>query len=127
MKKLLSSLFLLILFLVGSQKANALKYDEAVNQSKPMAIFIYAPWADNYNTSMQAFNAMGQKYGSKYNFVTMNIATSEAKTFNQKFYIYPNLPYVLLFRNNGKIVRYLKDECINDQACFSSRLDFFNN
>ena len=127
MKKLLSFLFLSILFLVGSQKANALKYDEAVNQSKPMAIFIYAPWADNYNTSMQAFNAMGQKYRSKYNFVTMNIATDEAKAFNQKFYIYPNLPYVLLFRERGKVIRYLKNECMNDSSCFSNRLDLFNN
>lgn len=127
MKKLLSLLFLLTLLLIGSQKANALKYDDAIKQSKPMAIFIYAPWADGYSTSMQAFNAMGQKYSSKYNFVTMNIATDEAKAFNQKFYIYPNLPYVLLFRNNGKVVRYLKGECVNDEACFSNRLDLFNN
>ena len=127
MKKLLSSLFLLMLLFVSSQKANALKYDEAVNQSKPMAVFIYAPWAEGYNAPMQAFNAMGQKYSQKYNFVTMNIATDEAKTFNQKFYIYPNLPYVLLFKERGKVVRYLKSECVNDSSCFSNRLDLFNN
>ena len=127
MKKLLSTFILLMLLLVGVQKANAMKYDNALNQSKPMAIFIYAPWADGYSTAMQAFNAMESKYGSKYNFVTMNIATDEAKTFNKTFFIYPNLPYVLLFREKGKVIRFLKTDCVNDSSCFSNRLDLFNN
>ena len=60
-------------------------------------------------------------------FFNATIATDEAKTFNQKFYIYPNLPYVLLFKERGKVVRYLKSECVNDSSCFSNRLDLFNN
>ena len=127
MKKLLSSLFLLLLIFVGTQQAKAMKYDQAINQSKPIAIFVYAPWADGYSTMLQSFNSLQQKYGTKYNFVTMNIATDEAKTFNQKFYIYPNLPYVLLLKERGKVVRYLKSECVNDSSCFSNRLDLFNN
>lgn len=118
----------MFLFLFSfSLTANAMKYEEAVNQSKPLAILIYAPWADGYQNSLQAFNQMEQKYSTKYNFVRMNIATDEAKVYNQKFYIYPNLPYVILCRERGKVSRYLKNDCVKDSACFANRLDMFNN
>ena len=127
MKKLLSSLFLLLVMLSTSNAAKAMRYEEAINQSKPLAILIYAPWADGYQNSLQAFNQMEQRYSTKYNFVRMNIATDEAKAYNQKFYIYPNLPYVILCRERGKVSRYLKSDCVNDSACFANRLDMFNN
>lgn len=127
MKKLLSSLFLTMLLLAGMPQANAMKYDQAINQSKPMAIFVYAPWADGYQTMLQSFNATGQKYAGRYNFVTMNIATDDAKVYNQKYYIYPNLPYVMLFREKGKFSRFIEKNCAKDTQCLSTKLDLFNN
>lgn len=127
MKKLLSSLILLLLFIVGMQQANAMKYDQAINQSKPMAILVYAPWADGYTTMLQSFNSLQQKYGAKYNFVTMNIATDDAKVYNQKYYIYPNLPYVMLFRDKGKFSRFIERNCAQDTQCLSTKMDLFSN
>ena len=127
MKKLLSSLILLLLFVVGMQQANAMKYDQAINQSKPMAILVYAPWADGYTTMLQSFNSLQQKYGAKYNFVTMNIATDDAKVYNQKYYIYPNLPYVMLFRDKGKFSRFIERNCAQDTQCLSTKMDLFSN
>lgn len=127
MKKLLSSLFLLLSILVCTQQAKAMKYDQAINQPKPIAIFVYAPWADGYATMLQDFNGLQQKYGTAYNFVTMNIATDDAKIYNQKYYIYPNLPYVMLFREKGKFSRFIERNCAQDMQCLSTKMDLFNN
>ncbi len=127
MKKVLTVLFVLSMLFAGKQAVNAISYDEALNDSKPFVLLIYAPWADNVDTVMQSFNSMQQKYGSSYNFVSMNIATEEAKSFNKKYHIYPNLPYILLYKDKGKISRYLQQSCILDSACFAEKLDFFNN
>ena len=127
MKKFLTSLFLLTVFVCVAQKANAMRYEEALQQQKAMAIYIYAPWADNYANVMQSFKTMEAKYATKYNFVTMNIATDEVKEFNKKSYIYPNVPYVLLLRDKGKFLRFVKSDCVTDNACFTSKLDLFVN
>ncbi len=127
MKKLLSSLFLTMLLLAGMPQANAMKYDQAINQSKPMAIFVYAPWADDSQAMLQSFSGLQKKYGTTYNFVTMNIATDDAKVYNQKYYIYPNLPYVMLFREKGKFSRFIEKNCAKDTQCLSTKLDLFNN
>ncbi len=127
MKKILAMLFLLTLVLLGSQRANAVKFEEAVGQNTPLAVLIYAPWADDKDTMIQAFNNMAARYANDYNFVSINIATEDAKAFNRRFYIYPNLPYVLLFRNNGKVSRFLRKDCILDEKCFAERLDMFDN
>lgn len=119
-------LFLLVSALVFAGSANAMKYEESLSSSKPSAMLIYADWADGLAPVMQNFTAMEQQYGDRYNFVRLNIASSDTKAFNQKYHIYPNLPYVLLFRDGGKVSRYLQKNCINDTACFTERLDFFN-
>ena len=127
MKKFLSLLFLLTVMLMSPLSAYALKYEEAINQSKPMAILVYAPWADNQQTCMQAFKAMEQQYAAQYNFVLINIATADAKAFNKTYHIYPNLPYVLLFKDRGKISRYLKADCVMNNTCFTDKLNLFIN
>lgn len=127
MKKFLSILFLLTIILLGVNKANSMSYEEASNDSKPMALLIYASWADDVDKVQQTFNTVGQKYSVKYNFVTMDIASAETKTFNKKYHIYPNLPYVLLFKDRGKISRYLQKDCAQDTSCFTQKLDMFAN
>ena len=127
MKKVLTLLFLLSIVVASAQKANSMSFDEAMGQSKPVAVLIYAPWADNAEQIKQAYNTLGQEYGDRYNFTTVDITKEEAKGFNQKYTIYPNLPYVLFFKDRGRITRYLKQDCIMDTACFKERLDFFLN
>lgn len=126
MKKIfLFSLMILTFFTVN--RANSITYEEALNQSKPMAIMIYADWADNLPETQQIFDAMSALYGKQYNFIKLNIASSDTKAFNKTYHIYPNLPYVLLFKDRGKISRYLQKNCILDKACFASKLDVFKN
>lgn len=123
MKKFLLSLGLLIL--AGMSSVQAMTYDEALTQSKPMALLIYADWADNASSALQAFNTMSEQYSTKYNFVKINIATKDAKTFCKTYHIYPNMPYVLLFKDRGRLTRYLQQNCVLDNACFADKLQNF--
>lgn len=128
MKKIFSVLFVLSSLLLGINTASAAtSFEQAISQNKPMAVLIYADWADNAQEINTAYDAVAQSYASKFNFTKINICTSEAKGFNKTYHIYPNLPYVLLFKDKGKISRYLKKDCVMDNACFKERLDFFVN
>ena len=127
MKKLISILSLFTILSAGIANAQTTTFDGAMSQSKPMAVLVYANWADDAQTMLQTFGATGLKYSDKYNFVTLDIASPDAKAFNKTYYIYPNLPYVLLFRDKGKVSRYLKKDCALDQSCFEEKLKFFVN
>lgn len=127
MKKVfLLSIFLLTILFSDAPKTNAVTFDEAMSQSKPVALFLYADWADNAQSMLGVFNQMEQQYGNSYNFVKINIGNKEAKSFNQKFYIYPNLPYVLLFRDRGRISRFIQKDCAANSSCLKEKLDLFN-
>lgn len=126
MKKILSLLFLLTLLITTIQQANAIKYEEAINESKPLAILVYASWAEDVDAVKDAFDSIQGKYNN-YNFVALDIATADTKEFNKRYPIYANLPYVLLFRDRGKISRYLQKNCILDSSCFAEKLNFFAN
>lgn len=125
MKKIL--VFLGLAMFIFMPKANAMTFQEAMAQDKPVALLVYANWADGVNEMRQQFNNMSQTFGDRYNFVTLDIASQDTKYFNSMYHIYPNLPYVLFFKNNGKITRYLQKQCIMDTACFKERLEFFLN
>jgi len=127
MKKFLSLLFLLTMLLINANRANAMNYEEASKDSKPMALLVYASWADGIDKVKQTFDTLSEKYGNKYNFVSMDIASQDTKAFNKKYHIYPNLPYVLLFKDGGKVSRYLQKNCAEDSSCFASKLDMFAN
>ena len=127
MKKILLGLAVSLLVLFCCNIANAMTFEEGLGQNKAMALYIYADWADNAAQGKLAFQAMEQKYSNKYNFVTLDIASKEAKAFNKIYHIYPNLPYVLLFRDGVRFSRYLKMDCVMDTSCFSSKLDVFVN
>ena len=127
MKKIfLLSIFLLSILFFNTPKSNAVTLEEALSQSKPVALLLYADWADGAQSMLSLFNQMEQQYGNSYNFVKINIANKEAKLFNQKFYIYPNLPYIMLFRDRGRISRFLQKDCASNSSCFKEKLDLFN-
>lgn len=125
MKKILLSIFSLLIIASNVQIAKAMTFADGISDSKPMALLIYADWADGASEVIGKFNSLGAKYGQSYNFVLMNIASDDTKEFNKKYHIYPNLPYVILYKDNGKISRYLQKNCVMDDACFTEKLDFF--
>ncbi len=127
MKKFLLSLIAMFALAYSMPAVNAATYSDAIKENKPLAILIYATWADNLDDVTKNFTDMQQQYGETYNFVMLNIATAETKEFNKKYYIYPNLPYVFLSRENGKVTRSVLTDCLKDSACFSQKLNLFTN
>lgn len=126
MKKLFTSLFLLLLT-ISTTCVKAITYDDAIAQKKPCAILIYADWADNINSVSSTFNELEKSYVNQYNFVKINISKEEAKAFNKTNYIYPNLPYVMLYKERGRISRYLPQSCVFDSSCIKDKMDLFAN
>ena len=129
MKKVGIALLLLMLSGFCLSKTDAMTFEEGFSQAKPMALLVYADWADDAQKAFQAFTQLGQNpaYAGKYNFITMDIASKDAKAFNQIYHIYPGLPYVLLFKDRGRVSRYLKKDCILDNSCFADKLGLFVN
>ena len=125
MKKILTLLAVSLLLI--TTKANAMTFEEAYAQSsvKPMLVLVYADWVDSASDYVQAFNSLQAEYGETYNFVTLNIASSDTKAFNARYHIYPNLPYVLMFRDGGKVSRYIQRECILDESCLVPKIKSF--
>ena len=111
----------------GILKAQALNFEEAFDKSnsKPMLVILYADWADEYQSYLDAFNALAPVYGDKFNYVTLDIATEDAKFFNDRYHIYPKLPYILMFKDGGKVSRYVQRECILNNSCLNSRVKSF--
>ena len=127
MKKILPILFVSILMSFSILKAQALTFEEAFNQSdsKPMLVVIYANWADGYQNYLDAFSALEPVYGDKFNYVTLDIASEDARFFNDRYHIYPKLPYILMFKDGGKVSRYVQRECILNNSCLNSRIKSF--
>lgn len=125
MKKFLTLFVIGLLFL--TTRADAMKFEEAYAQSssKPMLMLIYADWVDNSQSYIQAFNSLQTEFGETYNFVELNIASSDTKAFNARYHIYPNLPYILMFRDGGKVSRYIPKNCILDESCLLPKLKSF--
>ena len=125
MKKLLSFLFLFVLLAAGISRANAMTFEEAFNDQKPMLVLVSAQWADNYSSYVDVLDALERMYGDKFNFVKLDIANADAKAFNSRYHIYPNLPYMLMFRDGGKVSRYIQRDCILNESCVVSRVKSF--
>ena len=118
---------MLVFCMMCTLRVNAeLTFEQGIKQSKPMALYLYADWADNASQGLIAFKQIGKSYSGRYNFITLNIAKPEAKAFNKMYYIYPNLPYVLLFRDGTKFSRFVNTDCVMDSSCFSGKLDAFS-
>lgn len=125
MKKIFMLMLVFTAMIICSVKTYAMSFEEAMKQPKPFAVFVYADWAEDVNKSKTAFEAMAGQQSSIYNFIMLDIASKDAKFFNKSYYIYPNLPYVLLYKDKGKVSRYLKSDCVNDSTCFADKLKYF--
>ena len=127
MKKLSKLLSVLAIMLLFSATSNAITFEEAYTQTdkKPMVALIYAQWADEDKTFLNTYRSIQEDFTNSYNFVELDIASKDAKFFNTKFHIYPNLPYILMFRDNGKVSRYIPKNCTEDAACIRNKLKSF--
>lgn len=122
MKKIL--VFLTILLLTASANA-AMTFSDAYSDTKPMAVLIYADWADDYATALTGFRGMQQELGDIYNYVELNIASEDTKEYNKQNVILPNVPYVMLYRSNCKISRLIDKNCALSPACALPKMKSF--
>ena len=127
MKKVLLSLLILVISLFVCKPSYALNFEEAYNEAHrtPMIVLVYSNWAENYDSAIQSFRGIQSNFTGDCNFVELDIATPDAKFFNTKYHIYPNLPYALLFKDGGKSSRYIPRECVVDGACITNKLKLF--
>ena len=128
MKKILYSVVLVLCLLCISLKVYAaMPFKDAfeASDSKPMLVFIYANWAENYQTYLDKFRGLEKVFGDTFNYVELDIASPDTKEFNTRYHIYPNLPYILMFRNNGKISRYIQRNCAASESCMVPRIKSF--
>ncbi len=128
MKKILGIFIIFILVMLFSTKTEAMTFTEAYKEvdTKPIAVLVYAQWADKYQDCVNAFRQSQSRFVNKYNFVELDIATPDTKTFNAKYNIYPDLPYVLILKDSGKLFRFVKKDCILDNSCISNRLYLYS-
>lgn len=124
MKKLLSILTL-ILLMVPAQAAS--KYDSAysVSDTTPMAVFVYADWADNYDGYLNVFRTVQQKMGDTYNYVELDIASEDAKAYSEQNVILPRLPYIMLYRSKCKFARLIDRNCASSAECIIPKMKSF--
>ena len=98
----------------------------AQNDKKPMAVLIYANWAEGYQGTLAQYKKAERVLANDYNFVELDIASKDAKIFNDKYIIYPKLPYIVLFRDNGRFSVLLTRDCASDSSCIINKLKDFN-
>ena len=125
MKKLFLSILITVLTISASYADGNESFQSLLNAKKPLALLVYASWADNVSDVYSVFNEAQKANSVKYNFKVLNIASEETKEYNNNYYISPNLPYVMLYKSQGKITRRLGKECVMDSSCFKEKLDLF--
>lgn len=127
MKKFFISLLVLVSTLLA---ANAISFNDAISQSgtKPVFIIVYAKWAPDYQSHLNNFNTLKQALGNSVNFVEIDISNpnnKQAADFNKKYYVYPNVPYVIMLRSSGNVCRYIPNECSKDYSCMNAKATAF--
>jgi len=128
MKKKLSILILFLAMIFSSiNNAYSMSFEQAINASysKPFATLFYANWVDDYENYLEAFRAVSSSLNKSFNFVEINISTEDVKYYNSKYPIYPNLPYVIMYKDGIKKSRHVPTSCIADVSCLSEKLRTF--
>ena len=127
MKKVLNLILVLFFLFLSVNSSNAMTFDEAYSDVSrtPMVALIYADWADDAQNCIQQYRTVQAHFGNQFNFAELNITKPEAKSFTEKYHIYPKLPYIIMFRDGGKVSRYIPRDCANSASCISSKLRSF--
>ena len=135
MKKILSALVILMLFIsafaCASNEALAKKpseysigtsYSSAVNSGKPAIVLVYADWCGSCNNYMPYFENLYRKYGSKYNFTMVNV--DKDRNISSQFSS-PYIPSVYIEDKKYKQKIYISSQYYRDDKAMSSRLDLY--
>ena len=125
MKKILNILLFFIFTSCITVQAMTFEEEFALTNKSPMAVLLYADWANNYQTSLEQFRIVQKQLGKNFNFVELDVASSDMRAFNEKYQIYPQIPYILMFRDSGKIFRYIPRECTYSSSCINDKLKSF--
>lgn len=125
MKRIFAVIILLLALTSVNLKSNAATFEQAFTQSKPMLVLVYASWADDANNAIAQVKSTEKVFGNSLNYSYLNIASPEAKAYNQLFPILTNMPYVLLLKNKGKINRVIAKDCVLDNACLMKKIKAF--
>ncbi len=125
MKKIVAIVAILMLAL---QANAAMSYKDAIaqNDRKPMAVLVYANWAQNYDYTLTMYRKMQSSLGNLYNYVELDLASAEAKDYTEDFAIMPKLPYIMLYRGKGKFQRLLDRNCATDLNCAIPKMKSFS-
>lgn len=125
-------IFVLFLLLVGFISINKtiaapMSFSEGYSQTsrKPLAVLVYATWADNYVGHVRNFRRLQNEVGNQFNYVELDIASPQAKAYNDRYEIFPKLPYIILFRNNGRVSRLIQRDCASDTSCVKTKMKAF--
>lgn len=126
MKKILMVIAILMLTAV-SVRAAVVGMQSAMSQNdrKPMAVLVYANWAKGYQNALSQFRKVEQTLENTYNFVELDIASKDAKFYNDTYIIYTKLPYVMLLRENGRFSMLLKQDCTASASCMTDKMKGF--
>ena len=127
MKKLFSILFVIGCLLCSVLKTQAMTFDEAFSKTDktPMVVLVYANWADGYQTCLNAFREVESQLGDSFNYVELDIASKDAKSYNSKYPFQQNIPYVMVYRNMGKVSRILNSDCAKSSSCIIHKIKTF--
>ena len=124
MKKIFALFFVL---LISLQANAAMKFSEAyeMNDKKPMAVLVYSDRASDYGSALYQFKAAQNQIGDLYNYVEVNLSSSQVLDYTEKNVILTKLPYIMLFRSKCKFARVIDRDCLSDSSCVVSKMKTF--
>ena len=125
MKKVLMLFIVMLLSLAAVKAGSSVTFEDGIKENTPLMVLITAPWVDNASEIQSTFIELAESNTNHYNYSIVDISNASAKEFNKSFMIHMNLPYVMLFKDQGKISRLVNRDCIETSSCFSDKIKFF--
>lgn len=130
MKRFFAIVSIFVLLALTSLQVNAKVLDFAEGFSlcdkKPLLVLIVADWSEASSAAKKQFKLVQKAYADKLNFAVLDVADDDAAYYNSKFRFEQNIPYIMFFRNGGKVSRFLNQECaLNAKSCIIPRVKSF--
>ena len=127
MKKFLTILSIIILstVIVPFVQAKEIPFSQGYSMcdSKPLITLVTAKWSSSNQEVINEFKLLQQYFGTRFNYSIVDITLPQAQDYNKHFRIEQNLPYVMFYRNGGKVSRYLNRECAsNAKSCLIPKI-----
>lgn len=90
---------------ISSETGDFTSYKTAIKSSKPSVVLFYANWCTYCRKFMPKFNSLAKIYGDKYNFVKINIESSDDNKRISNKYEVKSLPTVYIIEPKYRIKR----------------------